>query len=310
MRDHRRAGAGPVREEHIDATQRLAHLSAVRPVGPQILVVLAGDQRDRPPERRARPPTTRRTYERARDRRRRASDQATQQSAAPEPTADSRPPPTPRAPRHTAAQGRYQPGSPSHSKGPRRSHDHAARASPAASTTARHPARASRSLARPTPPQSIPVPCPRVRTTITRPTPRDHLPRLLRVVRRLVGTSQAATRTRPAADGPGHGLGVPGCFPVDLIQVRASTCAPTARKCTQPSGRIGHALGIQTRIEIKDSRLECRDSDREQHASMRQLSGGRQLLAGCVAVDLRLHPPRTTSRRRPTPAAPRGPPRP
>lgn len=57
MRDHRRAGAGAVREEDIDATERLAHLGAPRPVGPEVLVVLADDQRDaRGSGARGRPP--------------------------------------------------------------------------------------------------------------------------------------------------------------------------------------------------------------------------------------------------------------
>ena len=102
--------------------------------------------------------------------------------------------------------------------------------------------------------------------------------RSARAVRRLVGTSQAATRTRPVADGPGHR---PGCCPsasrsISFRYGRARDLrVPRPLGVREPSGRIGHALGIQTRIEIKDSQLECRDSDREQHASMRQLSGGR-----------------------------------
>jgi hypothetical protein len=35
-----------VGEEDVDATERLAHLGASRPAGPEVLVVLAGDQRD------------------------------------------------------------------------------------------------------------------------------------------------------------------------------------------------------------------------------------------------------------------------
>jgi hypothetical protein len=43
VRDHRGAGAGPVGEEDVDATERLAHLGAPRPAGPEVLVVLAGE---------------------------------------------------------------------------------------------------------------------------------------------------------------------------------------------------------------------------------------------------------------------------
>jgi hypothetical protein len=43
VRDHRVAGTRPVGEEDIDTIKRLAHLGALRPSGPEVLVVLAGD---------------------------------------------------------------------------------------------------------------------------------------------------------------------------------------------------------------------------------------------------------------------------
>ena len=57
MRDHRGAGAGPVGKEDVDAAERLAHLGGPRPAGPEVLVVLAGDQRNaRGRGARGRPP--------------------------------------------------------------------------------------------------------------------------------------------------------------------------------------------------------------------------------------------------------------
>jgi hypothetical protein len=59
VRDHRGARAGPVGEEDVDATERLAHLGAPRPTGPEVLVVLAGDKRvARRSGARGRPPGT------------------------------------------------------------------------------------------------------------------------------------------------------------------------------------------------------------------------------------------------------------